>query len=399
MTSSSPLHDPSSSLKILQEDHLFKARYTSFPVHDSSSVTCLSVLPDGRIISASDDSTIRIDSVNDSGTTAHILEGHSGGIWCMDVYDNRLVTGSTDHTICVWDMERNTRTHLFAGHMSTVRALQIVKPDVVNVGKNGRFNVTEEWPKRPLIVSGGRESDLHVWMLPRDGDADFYPGDNIEEDSPESLVEGNPYHLHRLEGHTAAVRAVNARGRICVSGSYDNDVRVWDIITGECRWVLRGHVREVYSVELDIERQLAYSGSMNASIIVWDLETGTMKHQLEGHTSLVGIIKLTPSYNYLLSGSADSFVCVWNTATVTGEPVHKFQPGTTAVTALASDDEYIVCASDGVVTVWDLREGKLMKTLLEDMKDVRSVFVDDKRVVCAGTSKDNITMMHVWELR
>ena len=51
----------------------------------------------------------------------------------------------------------------------------------------------------------------------------------------------NPYHRRHLEGHSGPVRAVAAHGRTAVSGSYDYTVRVWDITTGECKWVLAGH--------------------------------------------------------------------------------------------------------------------------------------------------------------
>ena len=47
-----------------------------------------------------------------------------------------------------------------------------------------------------------------------------------------------------MKGHDHTVRALTARGRTLVSGSYDGTVRVWDIITGECKWVLVGHTQE-----------------------------------------------------------------------------------------------------------------------------------------------------------
>jgi len=57
-------------------------------------------------------------------------------------------------------------------------------------------------------------------------------------------VDENPYHKLHLEGHEHAVRALAARGRTLVSGSYDSMVRVWDIITGTCKWVLVGHTQK-----------------------------------------------------------------------------------------------------------------------------------------------------------
>lgn len=54
----------------------------------------------------------------------------------------------------------------------------------------------------------------------------------------------NPFHLRLLEGHAHAVRALAAHGRTLVSGSYDATVRVWDIITGESKFILIGHTQK-----------------------------------------------------------------------------------------------------------------------------------------------------------
>ena len=53
--------------------------------------------------------------------------------------------------------------------------------------------------------------------------------------------EENPYHLRCLRGHEGPIRAIAARGRTVVSGSYDHTLRVWDIEAGTCTWVLTGH--------------------------------------------------------------------------------------------------------------------------------------------------------------
>lgn len=57
-------------------------------------------------------------------------------------------------------------------------------------------------------------------------------------------MEDNPYHKLHLEGHDGPIRSIAARGRTAVSGSYDCTVRVWDIITGQCNWVLTGHTQK-----------------------------------------------------------------------------------------------------------------------------------------------------------
>jgi F-box and WD-40 domain protein CDC4 len=168
------------------------------------------------------------------------------------------VSGSTDRTVRIWDLSTGRCTHVFGGHTSTVRCLAIVKPEMIDM----EGGVREKWPKRPLIVTGSRDHSLRVWSLPRPGDPEYrcYGADDAEADPADvraasyvmighdahgsfhqDEVDDNPYHKLHLEGHEHAVRALAARGRTLVSGSYDCMVRVWDIITGKCTWVLEGH--------------------------------------------------------------------------------------------------------------------------------------------------------------
>lgn len=61
----------------------------------------------------------------------------------------------------------------------------------------------------------------------------------------------NPFHLRLLEGHAHAVRALAAHGRTLVSGSYDATVRVWDIVTGDCKFILTGHTQKGWFRNID----------------------------------------------------------------------------------------------------------------------------------------------------
>jgi F-box and WD-40 domain protein CDC4 len=153
--------------------------HITFPAHGRSVVTCL-IFSHGRIISASDDHSILVYSPT-TGEQLMSLNGHNGGVWALAASNDTLVSGSTDRMVRIWDLTTGRCTHVFGGHTSTVRCLAIVEPELMDVGGEGGG---EEWPKRPLIVTGSRDNSLRVWTLPRPGDAEYRcrSADNSETD-------------------------------------------------------------------------------------------------------------------------------------------------------------------------------------------------------------------------
>ena len=142
-----------------------RPRHISFQGHGRNVVTCLQFDSD-RVISGSDDSTINIYETR-TGRLLHTLHGHDGGVWALQYLDNILVSGSTDRTVRVWDIERAECTQIFYGHTSTVRCLQIIMPRLQPDG--------EYFPEEPIIVTGSRDSTLRVWSLPKRGSPVYLP--------------------------------------------------------------------------------------------------------------------------------------------------------------------------------------------------------------------------------
>jgi WD40 repeat protein len=63
----------------------------------------VAVLPDGRVVSGSDDKSLRVWDTA-SGACERVLEGHTGSVLSVAVLpDGRVVSGSFDNTPRVWD--------------------------------------------------------------------------------------------------------------------------------------------------------------------------------------------------------------------------------------------------------------------------------------------------------
>ncbi|KAJ1537755.1 SCF ubiquitin ligase complex subunit [Saccharomyces cerevisiae] len=264
----------------------FVPQRTTLRGHMTSVITCLQ-FEDNYVITGADDKMIRVyDSINKKFLLQ--LSGHDGGVWALKyAHGGILVSGSTDRTVRVWDIKKGCCTHVFKGHNSTVRCLDIV-----------------EYKNIKYIVTGSRDNTLHVWKLPKESSV---PDHGEEHDYP--LVfhtpEENPYFVGVLRGHMASVRTVSGHGNIVVSGSYDNTLIVWDVAQMKCLYILSGHTDPLVGL-LRLSDKFLVSAAADGSIRGWDANDYSRKFSYH-HTNLSAITTFYVSDNILVSGSENQF--------------------------------------------------------------------------------------------
>ncbi|KXH48389.1 WD domain-containing protein [Colletotrichum nymphaeae SA-01] len=390
--------NPKTSIPGLQKLHLFKSLYrrhymirqswtsgkvkpghVAFAAHPRHVITCLQFDED-KIITGSDDTLIHVYDTN-TGKLRKKLEGHEGGVWALQYEGNMLVSGSTDRSVRVWDIEKGLCTQVFYGHTSTVRCLQILMPTENGKGHDGKPIMM---PPKPLIITGSRDSQLRVWRLPEVGSRRYI------QTGPPANDADCPYFIRTLSGHTHSVRAISAHGDTLVSGSYDSTVRVWRISTGESLHVLHGHSQKVYSVVLDHERNRCISGSMDSLVKIWDLNTGACLHTLEGHSLLVGLLDLRDER--LVSAAADSTLRIWDPEN--GKCKNVLTAHTGAITCFQHDGRKVISGSEKTVKMWDIRTGECVQDLLTDLSGVWQVKFDQRRCV-AAVQRDSLTYVEI----
>lgn len=390
--------NPEIGLPSLQKLHLYKSLYrrhhmirkswtsgkvkpshVAFAAHPRNVITSLQFDED-KIITGSDDNLIHVYDTQ-TGKLRKKLEGHEGGVWALQYVGNTLVSGSTDRSVRVWDIEKGLCTQVFYGHTSTVRCLQILMPTEVGKTHDGKAVMM---PPKPLIITGSRDSQLRIWRLPEPGSRRYI------QTGPPANESDCPYFIRTLTGHTHSVRAIAAHGDTLVSGSYDSTVRVWRISTGESLHVLRGHSQKVYSVVLDHERNRCISGSMDSLVKIWDLDTGACLHTLEGHSLLVGLLDLREQK--LVSAAADSTLRIWDPEN--GKCRHTLTAHTGAITCFQHDGQKVISGSEKTVKMWDIQTGDCIQDLLTDLNGVWQVKFDQRRCV-AAVQRGSLTYVEV----
>ncbi len=301
---------------------------------------------------------LRWRTLTDSPALIRILAGHQGWVIFVAVSPDgrRIVSGSADKTVSVWDIQTGTLIHKLEGHQDPVNSLA-VSPD-------GRH-----------IISGSADKTVAVW--------DLQTGTRI----------------HKLEGNQNAVLsvAVNPDGRRIVSGSSGKTVAVWDLESGTLIHELEGHQSWVHSLAVTPDGRRVVSGSADKTIAVWDLDSRTLSHKLEGHQHSVNSVAVSPDGRRIISGSADKTVMVWDLEAGTFIRKLEGHRDTVMSVAVAPDGRRIVSASgDKTVAVWDLQAGTLLHKLEGHQNAVNSVDVSpDGRRIVSGSADNTVA---VWDL-
>jgi len=277
----------------------------------AGAVHSVAFSPDGkRIVSGSGDRTVK---VWDAGTGQEIrsLTGHAGDVHgvAISADGRRIVSGSGDRTVKVWDAESGQALRTLKGHAAVVFR--------VAISLDGK-----------RIVSGSGDRAVKVW--------DAESGQEIRT----------------LTGHAELVWsvAISADGKRIVSGSQDKTVKVWDAESGQEIRSLADHTAEVRSVAFSPDGKRIVSGSQDKTVKVWDAETGQELRTLTGHTDSVLCVAISPDGKRIVSGAGDRTLKVWDSST--GMQILSLKGRSNGV-AFSPDGKRIVSGSlDRIVTVW-----------------------------------------------
>ncbi|KAF5333909.1 hypothetical protein D9758_017931 [Tetrapyrgos nigripes] len=330
-------------------DHVIQAK---------GSIYCIALSADGQqVVSGSSDETIRIWNV-ETGEEEKKLEGHSHLVTSVafSADGQRVVSGSSDLTIRIWNVETGEEEKKLEGHSHSVTS--------VAFSADGQ-----------RVVSGSDDKTIRIW--------------NVETGEEEK----------KLEGHSHWVRSVafSADGQRVVSGSSDKTIRIWNVETGEEEKKLEGHSHWVRSVAFSADGQRVVSGSSDKTIRIWNVETGEEEKKLEGHSDWVTSVAFSADGQRVVSGSDDKTIRIWNVET--GEEEKKLEGHSDWVTSVAfsADGQRVVSgSSDKTIRIWNVETGEEEKKLEGHSHSVRSVaFSADGQRVVSGSSDSTIRIWNV----
>ncbi|KAL4076732.1 WD40-repeat-containing domain protein [Scleroderma yunnanense] len=284
----------------------------------------------------------------------HVLriEGHRDSVYCLDFDSSRIITGSRDRTIKVWCIKTGACIATFEGHTGSVLCLKFERD----------WDIDSDGVARGFMVSGSSDCTVCVWDListpVATGESDTAAKSKSGHPTMIAGTFGPPRQVSAelrqvLRGHSAGVLDLKMDDRWIVTCSKDALMNVYDRKTLTLHTILSGHEGPVNAVGLENGRVVSASG--DGKMMLWDVETGSCIRVFEGHEKGLACIEF--KNDLILSGSNDCTIKLWRAST--GECLHTFAGHTLLVRALYFEPKtgYIVSTSyDKSVRVWEWRE-------------------------------------------
>ena len=374
-----------------------------------ASITCIAISPNGsRIVSGSSDNTLRLWDARSGNPIGEPLKGHSGPVSSVAFSPDgsRIVSGSEDGTLRLWDARSgNSIGEPLKGHSGSVFSVAF-SPDSSRIVSGSWDDTLRLWDTRsgnPIgdPLKGHSSSVSSVAFSPDSSRIVSGSGDKALRlwDARSGDPIGEP-----LRGHLSDVSSVafSPDGSRIVSGSKDKTLRLWDARSGKpIGDSLAGHSGPISSVAFSPDGSHIVSGSVDDTLRLWDARSGNpISEPLKGHLNVVSSVAFSPDGSRIISGSTDNTLRLWDTrlGNATGEPL-KGDSALIMSVAFSPDGSRIVSGSaDATLRLWDTRSGNPIGEPLRGHSDaVQSVaFSPDGSRIVSGSDDHTLRL---WDAR
>jgi WD40 repeat protein/transcriptional regulator with XRE-family HTH domain len=334
---------------------------------------------DGTMIaSGSDDQTIRLWDAK-TGQSLNTLQGHANWIWSVtwSPQGNMLASCDESLTIRLWDVNIDLCFQVMEGHTNRIRSVAFSSDGktLVSCSEDQTARIWSSdgglclrtfrayddttqpappanrvWnvtysPSRKVIATGNEDCTIRLW--------------NVETGEC----------LHILKGHEGWVWSVtfSLDGTFLISAGEDATMRIWEANTGECKGILQGHTSRIWCTAVNRDGNLIASGGDDRDIFLWDHYKYQRMYVFTGHTGSVRSLSFSPGSNLLASASEDQTIKLWDVKTL--QHLHTLSGHTNRVMSISFSPDGRKLASgshDGTIMIWDVETAQHIKTLRPD---------------------------------
>ena len=287
--------------------------------------------PDGQILASSgsdDRSSVCLWDV-DTGNLCFTLKVHGGevGQWFFTSHGRFLASFDMEGTVCLWDV--NT------GALHRILERRRNEDYSVALSNDGR-----------ILARGGEGKTVRLW--------------DTASRTLRCTLEGCRNGVEHMDF------SPDDRTLAGVGGDLKS-IHLWDVVTGELCYTLKGHGfrRTLRSLDFSPDGRTVAGSGDGRTVFLWDVATGELRRTIKGDAHELLVVFFGPGSRTLTSLGDDMTIRLWDV--ITGELCHTINgPGSVPFGMTFSPDGRTLArgeSDDTTVRLWDVATGELHHTL------------------------------------
>lgn len=266
------------------------------------------------------------------------IQAHESDVLCLEKYKNYIISGSSDKTIKVYDINSDKLITRLNSHNSAVHNLLV-------------------WDDKLISVSS--DKTIKIW--------------NLETLKLECTILAHTNHIYTITG----------LNDFFATSSLDKTIKFWNLKERKLLKVIKTGDYTAWSIIK--ENNKVFAGLTDGSLNIYDFNSGELIYSYKAHDESITSIKVNDKF--IFTASKDKSIKIWNKSNF--ELIKNLIGHNNSIwNLLISNDNLLSCSDDKTIKIWSISSGLLKQNLSCSSEWLSSIVnLKNKIVTASGDGK------------